>query len=82
MNLEKLFPVIYIRDDFCLFLFDLFLYVPVNIFTSMLGQVFLDSTRTKQGLMCLAQGHTAVPFGEAQTLNPRHCVASLSRSIY
>ena len=28
----------------------------------MLGWVFLGLTSTKQGLMCLAQGHNAVPL--------------------
>ena len=42
------------------FLFDLILYVPVNIFSVMLGCVFLGWTSTKQGLMCLSQGHNAV----------------------
>ena len=31
------------------FLFDLILYIPVNIFSVMLGQVFQESTSTKQG---------------------------------
>ena len=43
-----------------LFLFDLILYVPVNNFSVMSGRVFLCRTSTKQGLMCLAQGHNAV----------------------
>ena len=34
-------------------LFDLILYVPVNNFSVMSGQVFLGWTSTKQGLMCL-----------------------------
>ena len=38
----------------------LILYVPVNDFSFMLGQVFLCWTSTKQGLMCLAQGHNPV----------------------
>ena len=41
-------------------LFDLILYVPVNNFSVMLGRVFQGWTSTKQGLMCLAQGHNAV----------------------
>ena len=41
-------------------LFDLILYVSVNIFSVMSGQVFLGLTSAKQGLMCLAQGHNAV----------------------
>ena len=41
-------------------LFELILDVPVNNFSVMLGQVFLEWTSTKQGLMCLAQGHNAV----------------------
>ena len=42
-------------------LFDLIPYVPVNNFSVMSEQVFLGWTSTKQGLMCLAQGHIAVP---------------------
>ena len=38
-------------------LFDLILYVPANDFSVMSGRVFLSLTSTKQGLMCLAQGH-------------------------
>ena len=53
------------------FLFDLILYVPVNNLSNMSGPVFFGLTSTKQGLMCLAQGHNAVmlvrlepaPFG-------------------
>ena len=36
----------------------------------MSGQVFLGWTSTKQGLMCLTQGHNTVAAGEAQTRNP------------
>ena len=43
---------------FCLF--DLILNVPVNNFLVMSGQVFLGWTSTKQGQMCLAQGHNTV----------------------
>ena len=42
------------------FLFDLILYVPVNNLSVMSGWAFLGWTSTKQGLMCLAQGHNAV----------------------
>ena len=38
-------------------LLDLILYVPVNNLSVMSGWVFLGWTRTKLGLMCLAQGH-------------------------
>ena len=41
-----------------LVLFDLILYVPVNNPLVMSGWVFLACT--KQGLMCLAQGHNEV----------------------
>ena len=41
-------------------LFDLILYILVNIFSLMLDWVFLGWTSTKQGLMCLAQGHNVV----------------------
>ena len=36
------------------------LYVPVNSLSAMSERVFLGSTSTKQGFMCLAQGHNAV----------------------
>ena len=48
-----------ISSLFCLF--DLNLYFPVNSILIMLGQVFLGSTSTKQGCMCLAHGHYTVP---------------------
>ena len=44
------------RDVF----FYLSLNVPVNNFSVMLGRVFVGWSSTKQGLMCLAQGHNAV----------------------
>ena len=43
---------------FCLF--DLILYVPVNNLFSYIGGIFLRLTSTKQGSMCLAQGHNTV----------------------
>ena len=46
------------HQSFCLF--DLILYVPVNNPSVMSGRVFLGWTSTKQGSMCLAQGHNAV----------------------
>ena len=59
------------------FLFDYILYVPVNNFTVISGQVFLGWTSTKQGKMCLAQGHnTVTPVGS----NPRHL--NLSQALY
>ena len=42
--------------------FGLILYVPVNNFAVMLGQIFLGWTSTKQWIKCLAQGHsTKIP---------------------
>ena len=38
----------------------LILYVPVNNLSVTSERVFLGWTSTKQGLMCLAQGHNAV----------------------
>ena len=38
----------------------LILDVPVNNLLVMLGRVFLGWTSTKQGFMCLAQGHNTV----------------------
>ena len=53
------------NPDCLVCLFDLILYVPVNNF-----QLCRDgSTSTKQGLMCLAQGHST-DTGEARTRNP------------
>ena len=45
-----------IRNKKYSFIFFLFFYVPVNNFSVMSGQVFLDWTRTKQRIKCLAQG--------------------------
>ena len=41
-------------------LFCLILYIPVNNLSVISGRVFLGSASTKQGLMCLAQGHNTV----------------------
>ena len=41
-------------------LFDLILYVSVNNFSVMLGQVFLGLTSTKQRIKGLSQGHNKV----------------------
>ena len=50
------------------YLFDLILYIPVNNFSviCMSGQVFLSWTSTKQGLMCLAQGHNTVTLARLE----------------
>ena len=45
---------------FFFFLFDLILYTTVNNLSVMSGWVFLGWTSTKQGSMCLAQGHNTV----------------------
>ena len=52
-------------------LFDLILYIPVNIISVMSGQVFMGRTSTKQRIKCLAQGH-AVPPG----MQPLHLDSS------
>ena len=52
-------------------LFDLILYVPVNNFSDMLGLVFLGLTSTKQGLMCLAQGHNTVTLTKLKPPTPQ-----------
>ena len=52
-------------------LFDLILYVPVSNFSVVSGQVFLGLTSTKQGLMCLAQGHNAVTPVRLEPATPR-----------
>ena len=41
-------------------LYKLILNVSLNNLSVMFGRVFLDWTHTKQGLICLAQGHNAV----------------------
>ena len=56
--------------NFCkMFFFDLMLYIPVNNFSVMSGQVFLGWTSRIQGLMCLAQEHNS-GAGEALTRSP------------
>ena len=50
----------------CVF-FYLILYVPVNIYSVMLGRVFLGWTSTKQVVLCLAQGTQHGEAGEART---------------
>ena len=49
----------------------LILYVPVNNFSVMSGQIFLGWTGTKQGLMCLAQGHNPVMTVRLELATPR-----------
>ena len=50
--------------------FELVLYIPVNIFSVMLG-LFLGLTNTKQRLKCLAQGHNTVPLVSLEAGTPR-----------
>ena len=52
------FVLFWVHTTFCLF--DLILYIPVNNLSVMLGWVFLGWSSSKQGLMCLAQGHNAL----------------------
>ena len=40
--------------------FCLILYIIVNNFSVMLGRVFVGRNSTKQGLICLTQGHNAM----------------------
>ena len=61
-------------DDTLFCLFDLILYVPVNNFSFMLGRVFLGWTSTKQGLMCLAQGHNTMMSVRLQPITPQSWV--------
>ena len=67
------------------FLLVLILYDSVNNISVMSGQVFLGWTSTKQGLMCLAQGHkqwrhggsNPQPLGlKSSTLPLSHCASS------
>ena len=53
------------------------LYIPVNNFSVMSGRVFLGLTSTKQGLMCLAQGHNAVT---AVRLKPASSLSQVKHS--
>ena len=46
------------QGPYCLI--DFILYLPVNKFSAMSGQVFLGSISIKHRLMCLPQGHDAV----------------------
>ena len=72
-------------------LFDLILYVSVNNFSVMSRWVFLGFTSTKQGLMCLAQGHSTMTLmrlepatpqsGDKSTLPLSHC-APIENVIY
>ena len=55
-------------------LLDWILYVPVNNFSVMSEQVFLGWTRTKQGFMCLVQGHNAVTPVRLEPATPRSWV--------
>ena len=67
-----------------MFLFDLILFVPVNNFSVMLGQVFLGLTSTGQRIKCFAKGHSAVPLVRLKpaTLNPQvvHSTSETLRS--
>ena len=44
---------------------------PSKIIPVMWGRVFLGCTSTKQGLMCLSQGHKAVPPVRLQPETPQ-----------
>ena len=63
---EMLYSVEFNRGQYCLqkyqfvCLFVLILYIPNNNLSVMSGRVLLDWTSTKQGLMCIGQGHNAV----------------------
>ena len=46
-------------------------YVAVNNFSVMSRRVFLGWTSTKQGLMCLAQGHNTVMLAMLKPVTPR-----------
>ena len=52
-------------------LFDLIPFIPVNNLPVTSGWVFLGWTSTKQGLMCLAQGHNTVTPGWLEPAAPR-----------
>ena len=66
------------------FLFNLILYIQVNKFSDMLELVFLDSTSTKQGLMCWSRTQCS-DAGEAQPATPlsrvKHSTTELRCSL-
>ena len=43
------------------YMFNLILYIPVNIFFCFVGMGLPSFTSTKHGFMCLAQGNNTVP---------------------
>ena len=62
-------------------MFHLILYVPVNNFSVTSVWVFLGSISTKQGLICLAQGHNyvmPVSLEPATPRSPDHLATALS----
>ena len=65
-------------------MFDWILYVRVNNFSVMSRRVFLGWTSTKQGSMCLDQGHNAVTLARAEPAIPqsrvKHSVTESLRS--
>ena len=62
--------------------FCLILYVPVNNFSVMSGQVFLALTSTKQRIKCLAQGHNAVPPVRLEPTTPQSWVKPPHSSLH
>ena len=67
------------RTESCntFYLFDLILYVPVNNFSVMSGQVFLGFNSTEQGLMSLEQPETPRSLVKHSTTEPLHSLNSL-----
>ena len=60
-------------DGLILQTFFFILYIPVNIFSVMSGQVFLGRTSTKHRIKCVAKGHNAVsPVRTLPTTNWSH----------
>ena len=80
---KKKNPLIYYFCSFCLGFF-LLLYVPVNNFSVMSGQVFLGLTNTKHEL-CLAQENNAVMPVRLEPANPwprvKHYTAKLPLTV-
>ena len=51
--------------------FYLILYVPVDNFKVMLGQVILGRTSTKQRIKCLGQEHSELPLVRLKPATPQ-----------
>ena len=76
MNPDQTAPMGSVRSGFIVFtsmiLFDFILYIPANNVSVMFGTGLPGSlASTKQGLMCLVQGHNAVMLVRVETTTLR-----------